>query len=72
MNDVTKPKHYTQGSIECIDAIEAMLGKDKTVNMYRFQIVKYIWRMMDKGDPLKDAQKAQYYLNKVIEKLGGK
>ena len=25
MNEITKPKHHTQGPIECLDAIESML-----------------------------------------------
>jgi len=25
MNDITKPKHYTQGKVECLDAIDSML-----------------------------------------------
>lgn len=55
MSDINKPKHYTQGSIECIDAIDAMLeecGSSK-VDFYRSQIVKYIWRMPHKGNPRK-------------------
>jgi hypothetical protein len=69
MNDITKPKHYTQGSIECLDAIDAMLGKDKMKDFYRTQVVKYMWRMMDKGSPKQDALKAQFYLNKLIDGL---
>ena len=69
MNDITKPKHYTQGSIECLDAIDAMLGKDKMKDFYRTQVVKYMWRMMDKDSPKQDALKAQFYLNKLIDGL---
>ena len=69
MNEITKPKHYTQGSIECLDAIDAMLGKDKMKDFYRTQVVKYMWRMMDKGSPKQDALKAQFYLNKLIDSL---
>ena len=66
MNDITKPKHYTQGSIECLDAIDAMLGKDKMKDFYRTQVVKYMWRLPHKGSPKKDALKAQFYLNRLI------
>ena len=61
--------YYTQGSIECLDAIDAMLGKDKMKDFYRTQVVKYMWRMMDKGSPKQDAQKAKFYLDKLIEGL---
>ena len=33
------------------------------------QIVKCMWRLRDKGSPLKDAKKAQFYLGRLIEKL---
>ena len=69
MNEVTKPKHYTQGSIECVDAIAAMIGKDRMQDFYRSQVVKYIWRMMDKGDPLKDAMKAEWFIKQLITSL---
>jgi hypothetical protein len=69
MNDITKPKHYTQGSIECLDAIDAMLGKDKMKDFYRTQVVKYMWRLPHKGSPKKDALKAKFYLDKLIDGL---
>ena len=64
MDEITKPKHYTQGKVECLDA----WGKQPK-DSYRTQIVKYMWRLRDKGDPLKDAKKAQFYLDRLIQKL---
>ena len=69
MNDITKPKHYTQGSVECLDAIDSVLDESSRIDFYRTQIVKYMWRLRDKGDPLKDAKKAQFYLGRLIQKL---
>ena len=68
MDDVNKPKHYTQGSIECIDAIDAMLEESGSsrADFYRTQIIKYIWRMPYKGSPKKDAKKARYYIERLI------
>jgi hypothetical protein len=68
MDDVNKPKHYTQGSIECIDAIDAMLEESGSsrADFYRTQIIKYIWRMPYKGSPRKDAKKARYYVERLI------
>ncbi len=68
MDDVNKPKHYTQGSIECIDAIDAMLEESGSsrADFYRTQIIKYIWRMPYKGSPRKDAKKALYYVERLI------
>ena len=70
MNDISKPKHYTQGSVECLDAIDSMLDESSRIDFYRSQIIKYMWRQRDKGAPLKDAQKARFYLERLIEKLG--
>ena len=69
MNEISKPKHYTQGSVECLDAIDSMLEESSRIDFYRSQIVKYVWRLRDKGAPLKDAQKARFYLDRLIEKL---
>ncbi len=39
------------------------------IDFYRTQIVKYMWRLRDKGSPLKDAKKAEFYLCRLIQKL---
>ena len=46
MNEITKPPHYTQGPIECLDVIDSMLTGDRSdggaVDFYRAQVVKYL------------------------------
>ena len=72
MNELPNPKHYTQGPIECLDAIDSMLtgdDDDGAVDFYRAQDVKYLWRMPHKGSPLVDAKKANFYLHRLISKL---
>ena len=69
MDEITKPKHYTQGKVECLDAIDSMLEESSRVYFYRTQIVKYMWRLRDKDIPLKDAKKAKFYLERLIQKL---
>ena len=69
MDKVSKPGHYTQGSIECIDAIDAMLGERGGKDFYRASIVQYIWRSFDKGDDITDLKKARWYLNRLIDGL---
>ena len=69
MDEINKPKHYTQGTVECLDALDSMLEESSRIDFYRSQIDKYMWRLRDKGDPLKDAKKAQFYLGRLIEKL---
>ena len=69
MDEIDKPKHYTQGKVECLDAIDSMLEESSRIDFYRTQIIKYMWRLCDKGSPLKDAKKAKFYLERLIEKL---
>lgn len=65
---VDKPKHYALGSVECIDAIEsATIGKVGIQAVCTANVIKYLWRFEEKGG-LEDLKKAQWYLNKLIEK----
>ena len=66
---VNNPAHYTQGSVECTDAIEAALGPVGFIEFLRGQVIKYTWRMALKGAPLQDAQKGQWYGNLLVEKF---
>lgn len=68
---VNHPAHYTAGNVECIDALESMsVGYRDTVQAaLAWQVVKYIWRSTLKGKPMEDLQKAQFYLNRLIEKV---
>ena len=69
MNKVSKPEHYIQGPIECIDAIDAMIGGQGRKDFYRASILQYLWRCFDKGDALTDLKKARWYLNRLIAEL---
>lgn len=63
---VNNPSHYTQGSIECIDAMEAMLSRDEFIGYLRGNIFKYQWRYKDKNG-LEDLKKANWYSAKLLE-----
>ena len=65
---VTKPKHYNQGGIECIDAIEAMLTHEEFVGYLRGNSLKYRWRFRYKNG-VEDLRKAEWYENKLLEIL---
>ena len=65
---VNKPKHYNQGGIECIDAIEAMLTHEEFVGYLRGNSLKYRWRFRYKND-VEDLRKAEWYENKLLEIL---
>lgn len=64
---VNHPSHYTNGKVECIDAIEsATVGKTGIEAVCVAKVIKYLWRYEDKNG-LEDIKKAQWYLNKLIE-----
>ena len=66
MNDpVNKPIHYNTGGIEAIEAILAATN-EQSEGYLQGNIMKYIWRYRYKNG-LEDLQKAQWYLNKLIE-----
>ena len=62
---VDNPPHYTQGNIECIDAMEAMLSEEEFIGFLRGNSFKYRWRMRDKRQPVQDLRKAQWYEKKL-------
>jgi hypothetical protein len=65
-DNVNHPSHYTQGSIECIDAIEestkGLLGISAVCVA---NVIKYIWRYKFKNG-IEDLKKARWYLDKLI------
>ena len=62
---VQHPSHYTQGGIECIDAIKASMTADGFCDYCKGNIIKYIWRWRDKGG-VEDLRKASVYLGWLI------
>ena len=62
---VQHPSHYTQGSIECIEAIKASMTADGFCDYCKGNIIKYIWRWRDKGG-VEDLRKASVYLDWLI------
>lgn len=67
-NFVDHPTHYCQGSIECIDALNAMVEgwSDPVSAVLAWQAVKYIWRHPFKGKPVEDIKKAKFYLEQLV------
>ena len=67
MDNVTHPAHYTQGKVECIDAIEAAAtGLTGMEAVCTAQCIKYLWRWRHKNG-LEDLRKARWYLDRLIE-----
>lgn len=64
---VNHPSHYTQGGIECIDAIQAAtVGKTGIEAACVANIIKYLW-CYELKNGVQDIEKAQWYLNKLLE-----
>lgn len=63
---IDHPSHYTQSSIEPIDAIEAC---GALTDFCRGNAITYLWRMFDKDNPLEEAKKAEQYLQRLIQHL---
>ncbi len=65
---VNNPPHYV-GNIECIEAIEESLTADQYIGYLKGQVFKYLWRENRKKDRIQDLQKANWYLNRLINFL---
>jgi hypothetical protein len=66
MKDNINPSHYTQGKIECIEAIEsATVGKTGIEAVCVANIIKYLWRYEEKNG-IEDIRKSKWYLDKLI------
>jgi len=64
-DNVNQPAHYTQGKVECIDAIEsATIGLMGIVAVCVANVIKYVWRFALKNG-IEDLDKADYYLQKL-------
>jgi hypothetical protein len=58
---VERPRHYTQGKIQPIEAIE-----DWRLGFHLGQVIKYVARAEHKGSKLEDLKKAKWYLERAI------
>jgi len=68
-DNVNHPSHYTQGAIECIDAIkEATKGLLGIEAVCTANIIKYVWRWKFKNG-VEDLRKARWYLDRLIEEV---
>jgi hypothetical protein len=64
--DVINPSHYRKhpSGIECIEVTRHM-------NFNVGNAIKYLWRYMDKDDPIDNLKKAQWYIDDEIRRLQG-
>lgn len=71
-DNVNHPAHYS-GAIEVIDFIRDKLTREELSGYYKGNILKYIARYGKKQteNPIEDIQKAQVYLEWLIDHEGG-
>ena len=68
-DNVNHPSHYTQGGIECIDAIKAATtGLSGIEAVCSGNAIKYIWRWKFKNGA-EDVKKAVFYLNRLLKEI---
>lgn len=69
-DNVNQPGHYTQGGVECIDAITAAtVNKTGIEAVCVANVIKYLWRYELKNGQ-EDVKKAQWYLNRLVAVMG--
>ena len=71
MSDPVNPQHYRNYRIEVIDILEDAVARapDAVKGSLQYQVLKYMLRLWDKENPLQDAQKSRWYLDRLISKL---
>lgn len=62
---VNHPPHYTQGGIECLDAIQAALTPEEFRGFCKGNVLRYTWREQHKGQR-ESLEKARFYLSRLI------
>lgn len=68
-DNVNHPSHYTQGGIECIDALKAAtVGLEGIQAVDTANAIKYLWRWSKKNG-VEDLKKAQFYINHLIKEV---
>ena len=66
---VNHPAHYTQGGIECIDALKAAtVDKTGIEAVCVANAIKYLWRYESKNG-LEDVRKAEWYIKRLVKEL---
>lgn len=66
-DSVNHPEHYTNGKVECIDALEsATMGLQGIEAVCTANAIKYLWRWKHKNG-IEDLKKAIWYINRLIK-----
>jgi len=68
-DQVNAPNHYTQGAIECVDAIKASMTREAFHGFLKGNAMKYMWRYQDKENPAQDLDKGEWYMQRLIKEM---
>lgn len=60
MDNVNSPRHYSGEGMQCIDVIEAFLGREGFIAYCEGNVLKYSWRYRQKNGA-EDLKKAEVY-----------
>lgn len=64
---INRPAHYFRGGIDVIGFAERQFSEEERRGFYRISALKYVTRFQDKGAPVKDLNKAKFFIDKLIE-----
>lgn len=68
-DSINHPAHYTQGGIECIEAIKAAVtGLEGIEAVCTGSAIKYLWRWKQKNGA-EDLRKAIWYIERLIKEI---
>jgi len=69
-NDVVNhPTHYTQGEVECIEAIKSSMSEESFRGYLKGNAIKYIWRYEKKANKEEDLAKAIWYIKRLLSEV---
>lgn len=63
---INHPSHYTQGNVECLEAMISAFGVEAVRMFCICNAFKYLWRHQHKNG-IEDLNKADFYINKFKE-----
>lgn len=69
-DNVNHPPHYTVGGLEVIDILQAKFTPEMFKGFVLGNVLKYLFRLDHKDAAVQDAEKAAWYLNRLITTLG--
>jgi len=67
--DKINPDHYQKGGIEAIDVMKAVSTPQEFRAYLRLTAMKYLYRLDSKDEPITNAKKAQWYIDRLVKEM---